>query len=399
MPAKHSIRQPAVQPNDLPGRHARGSYMEGARHLSSGVQPAAPHRPIRPAALRPRMLLAVLTALTLLTASTVYATVQAGPAPAGRSSAAPESGSGAISAAGTDARPPAFVLPRTATAPAPAVFPQVTPGVVVPSGPAGPGPMNTATTAPAEDPSPRDGDVIPARAVTPIGPQLEERINAIIAANTSYDLGIALIDVSDDAIDDAVHEYGVPSGFVAASTGKILAAAALYHRVESGQGALTDRLGSSTAGVQIRQMVQQSNNDSWALILGVLGKQGLRDYAAGLGIDYDRSVNALTPADMARILALLHRGDLLNPQNTAQLLSYMQNTNYETLIPAAVPPGVAVFHKYGLLSANLHDAAILAQEGRAFVLVVYTRGRGLSDMDARAAVIREVAAVVSEALF
>ncbi len=208
-----------------------------------------------------------------------------------------------------------------------------------------------------------------------------------------------MVDVSEGAIDDTVHEFGVPSGFVAASTGKILAAAAFYHLDETGQASLTDPLGYSTAGAQIRQMVQQSNNESWALILGVLGRQGLTDYAASIGINYDRSVNVLTPADMARTLALLYTGRLLNPQNTAQLLSYMQNTNYETLLPAAVPPGVGVFHKYGLLSANLHDAGILVQDGEAFVLVVYTRGRGLSDMESRAVVIREVAGTVAEALF
>ena len=53
----------------------------------------------------------------------------------------------------------------------------------------------------------------------------------------------------------------------------------------------------------------------------------------------------------------------------------MQNTNFETLIPAAVPPGVGVFHKYGLLFGNLHDASILVQGDRAFVFVVYTLGR------------------------
>ncbi len=395
MPAQHSNRRSEGRSHGPHGRNVRSGRMEGARHVATGVRPAAAHAGTRAPVLRPRMLVAVLTALTLLTAGTTYATLRNGPAPETRAD------SGAVSASGTGARPTPFAVPGTAPAPAPAVFAQATTGPTAPRGPAGPAPLIPATAAatPAGDPMPRDGDTIPARTVTPISAELAGRINALIAAYGSYDLGIALIDVSDGAVDGDVHAYGEPSGFVAASTGKILAAAALYHRVETGQGTLTDRLGSSTAGVQIRQMVQQSNNESWALILGVLGQRGLRDYAAGLGIDYDRSVNALTPTDMARILALLYRGELLNPQHTAQLLSYMQNTNYETLIPAAVPPGVAVFHKYGLLSANLHDAAILARDDRAFVLVIYTRGRSLSDMDARAEAIREVAGVVAEALF
>ena len=236
--------------------------------------------------------------------------------------------------------------------------------------------------------------VAPARA-DPIGPELDARINAIIEANGGYQLGVALIDVTDGA----VHGYGVQGKFVAASTAKILAAAAYYNLTERGLASLTAQLGASTAAVQIRQMVQQSNNVSWALILDAVGQQGLSDYAASIGIEYDRSVNLLTPAEMARTLELLYTGQLLNAENTAQLLSYMQDTNFETLIPAAVPPGVSVFHKYGLLFGNLHDASILVQGDRAYVFVVYTLGSDLSDMDDRARVIRQLTEAVGAALF
>lgn len=229
----------------------------------------------------------------------------------------------------------------------------------------------------------------------PIGPELDTRINALIEANSRHQLGVALIDVSDGVL----HGYGVRDKFVAASTGKILAAAAYYDLVERGQASLEAPLGNSTAGGQIRQMVQQSNNTSWALILGAVGKQGLRNYAASFGIDYDRTLNTLTAAEMARTLELLYTGRLLNAGHTRQLLSYMQNTNFETLIPAAVPPGVSVFHKYGLLSGNLHDAGVLAKDGRAYVFVVYTLGKDLSDIEDRARAIRSLTEAVAAGLF
>ena len=229
----------------------------------------------------------------------------------------------------------------------------------------------------------------------PIGPALDAEINAVIQANSAYRVGVALIDMSDGE----VHEYGAKTKFVAASTGKILAAEAYYHLVETGKASLTARMGASTAGQQIRQMVQQSNNDSWALILAAVGHKGLTDYAASLGIPYDRTVNGLTPAEMAKTLSELYSGRLLNAGNTAQLLSYMQNTNYEVLIPAAAPPGVNVFHKYGLLNGNLHDASILVQGERAFVFVVYTLGRDMSDMAARTRVIQQLTGTVAAGLF
>ncbi|MET1022353.1 MAG: serine hydrolase [Arthrobacter sp.] len=285
----------------------------------------------------------------------------------------------------TGARPPATV-PASAAAAGAADARAATGGV--PSG----SPLITAAT-PTRMPTPTPAAFAPPEPA--IGPELDAEINAIIQANSAYRLGVALIDVNDGG----VHEYGTKTSFMAASTGKILAAEAYYHLVETGQASLGARMGASTAGQQIRQMVQQSNNDSWALVLAAVGQRGMTNYAASMGIPYDPTVNALTPAEMATTLAELYSGRLLNANNTAELLSYMQNTNYELLIPAAAPAGVTVFHKYGLLDGNLHDASILVQGERAFVFVVYTLGRDTSDMAARTRVIHELTGAVGARLF
>ena len=207
------------------------------------------------------------------------------------------------------------------------------------------------------------------------------------------------MDLSDGADSTAVHEYGVQAAFVAASTAKVLAAEAYYHLVETGGASLDDPLGAYTAEFQLQAMIQQSDNDSWSLIMDAVGHAELTDYAASIGVDYAPTSNTLTPAEMARILAGLYSGTLLEPGHTAQLLSYMQDTNYETLIPAAVPAGITVFHKYGLLAGQLHDAGILAQDGKAYALVIYTKGAGLGSVPERTEVIHQLTAAVVEALF
>jgi beta-lactamase class A len=316
---------------------------------------------------RTQVLSAAAAALTLLSGAAVYASTQAGP-PADAVVPPASSISGTEPASGTSGTGITGGATASASAPVSAASPTATatPSAAGPDG--GPAPFSRAFDA---------------------------SINAIIAANSRYNVGVALIDVNDGV----VHEYGDNTKFVAASTAKILAAVAYYHLVETGKASLASRMGTSTAAVQIRQMVQQSNNDSWALILRAVGHQGLTAYAASLGISYDRTVNLLTPAETATTLSLLYTGQLLNQENTAQLLSYMQKTNYETLIPAEVPAGIEVFHKYGLLSGNLHDASILVQGDRAYVFVVYTLGKSGADMPARAGVIRQLTRAVAEGLF
>lgn len=228
-----------------------------------------------------------------------------------------------------------------------------------------------------------------------IDAELDAEVNGIIGANSGYQIGVALLDVSSGE----VHEYGVQDPFVAASTAKVLAAAAYYHLVESGAASLDDRLGAYDAGFQLREMIQQSDNDSWSLVMDAVGHGELQDYAASLGVSYAPESNTLTAADMAGILAKLYSGSLLDGEHTAQLLSYMQGTNYESLIPAAVPDGIEVFHKYGLLDDELHDAAVLAQDGSAYALVIYTKGASLADVPERTEVIHQLTAAVTATLF
>lgn len=262
--------------------------------------------------------------------------------------------------------------------------------------------LAATSQAASSAPPPAGGDAsaqATAPAVGSIDESLDTRIQAIIDANSQYQIGVALIDLSGGADPAAVHEYGVGEKFVAASTAKVLAAAAYYHLVETGAASLDDPLGDYTAGFQLREMIQQSDNDSWSLIMDAVGHSELTDYAASLGVSYDPQTNTLTPAEMASILAGVYSGKLLNTEDTAELLSYMQDTNYETLIPAAVPEGITVFHKYGLLDDELHDAGILAKDGKAYALVVYTKGQDLSDVPERTEVIHQLTQAVAGALF
>ena len=336
-----------------PGRH-----FSSGRHTHESTRGAGWHLLALIGGIRPQFLIALIAVLGLVSAATVYATMQ--------------------TRVPLDAGAPA---PTSASAPADTAAAGPLPGTGTP-----PSEPQASTPSPTPSASPPGGT---------IGPALDAEINAVIKANSAYRVGVALIDVQDGE----VHEYGVKTKFVAASTGKILAAAAYYHLVETGKATLGARMGASTSGEQIRLMVQQSNNESWAAILAAVGQKGLTDYAASIGIPYDRTVNALTPAEMARTLSELYSGRLLNAENTAQLLSYMQQTNYEELIPAATPPGVSVFHKYGLLNGNLHDASVLVQGDRAFVFVVYTLGREMSDMAARTRVIHQLTGTVTDGLY
>lgn len=373
----------------VPGRHCARS-----RHRLGNAATRKVAGQTVPWLAGPRGGIAIICTAVVLTATTAYGTAQT-----------PSASSKAVPAPSNAVPAP----PQTAPFGAPALpAPKPSVQAKTPSpGPATPKPKPTATKPPAPSPPAAVVRSSPAPAAPapqappaqppppPAGATLDEQLNAIIAANSRYQVGVALVDMSDGV----VRQYGVQEKFVAASTGKILAAAAYYHLAEAGVVSLAAPMDGHTAAFQIRQMIQQSNNTSWTLILKAVGYQGIHDYAASLEIPYDRTFNTLSPAETARILTLLYTGRLLSAAHTAELLSYMQNTNYETLIPAAVPPEVTVFHKYGLLNGNLHDASILVQGQRAYAFVVYSLGTGVAANPVQAMIIRQLTRAVVNQLF
>lgn len=229
----------------------------------------------------------------------------------------------------------------------------------------------------------------------PLPTSLHQSLGAIIAAHPNSQIGIALENIQSGEL----QTYGIDAPFDAASTAKLITACAYYHLVETGQASLATELGDYTAGFQIKAMVNQSSNDSWDLLVDVIGKSQLESYAKSNGIAYEVDGNTLSPASMATLLGKLYSGKLLNKADTQQLLSYMQQTNDEALIPAAVDSTITVYHKYGLLDGELHDAAILTDGNRSYALVIYTKGADDSDDAQRTTTIHQLTQTIVSAVF
>ena len=249
----------------------------------------------------------------------------------------------------------------------------------------------TGTSVARGDAITKDSPTPPVSA-DPAGTTLDAEINGVLAQNTGYQVGIALLNLNSGSL----RQYGLGVPFEAASTAKVLTAVAFYKMVEAGDASLDEPMGAYTAGFQLQEMVQDSDNDSWALLVDAVGQARLVEDMAAIGVSYDVDQNTLSAADMATVLADLYEGKLMNQQHTQQLLSYMQNTNDEDLIPAALPAGITVFHKYGLLAGELHDAAILTTPTRAMVLVIYTKGDDITDVPQRTELIHTITAAVAK---
>ncbi len=234
-----------------------------------------------------------------------------------------------------------------------------------------------------------------APAPPPAAVDLAAEIKRIIGEHPDHRIGVAVMDTRDGQL----QSYGDVAPYTAASTAKVLTAAAYYHLVETGDKSLDTPLGAFNAAFQLKAMINASNNDAWLLLMQDIGYPNLTAYAATLGITYDPEKNLIAPPDMARLLTQLATGKLLNADHTAELLGYMQHTNDEDLIPAGLAPGITVHHKYGVVLGYVHDAALLSAGDRSYAVVIYTWGPNDADSADRLDLIHDLTHQVTGALF
>ncbi len=194
------------------------------------------------------------------------------------------------------------------------------------------------------------------------------------------------VSVRNASTGDLLLSAGVPDKpFTAASTTKLLTACAFLQKVEQKQYSLDDQIGAFPADFQLHELINQSDNDSWALFNNLLGGENLENYSHSIGVNsfiYDG--NFVKPSEMSLMLSKLYQGQLLSPEHTKLLLSYMQNTEEERFLPPSIPAGVTLYHKIGLLEGLVHDVGLVDDKVTPLSEAFYSDGHGNQNYDDRA---------------
>ena len=140
---------------------------------------------------------------------------------------------------------------------------------------------------------------------------------------------------------------------------------------------LIDRMitrSSNLATNALIELVGAKQADSTAHRLGARNMRVLRGveddkaYRAGLN-------NTTTARDLAALLEAIETGRAASVTSCNRMREILLHQEFNTEIPAGLPPGTRVAHKTGWITGVLHDAAIVYPPGRRpYVLVVLTRG-------------------------
>lgn len=233
--------------------------------------------------------------------------------------------------------------------------------------------MNASDEGSASPQSSRAATVQTASARTyKVNSQSLAAIQGVVDQHPELDLSVSLTDLQTGK----AYHYGDSSSFTAASVGKLITTATFINKVEKGTASLSQTVGGYTAKTEIQKMLVDSDNTAWKNMEEAVGLSTQQAYAESIGItSYDATQNTVSSSDIALLLTKLSSGKLFNDDNTGLVLSYMAQANYRGYIVAAIPDGVNVYHKVGLLEDRVHDAAIIKKGDRSYVLVVFSKAK------------------------
>lgn len=245
--------------------------------------------------------------------------------------------------------------------------------------------------------------------------ELERRVRERIAAVPGARVAVSYVDLGSG---DTLH-LGADTAFHAASTMKVPVLVELVRRAERGELSLDstvvlrNRFASIVDGspyelspgddsdallyrrvgtaVSLRElaerMIVRSSNLATNVLIDMLGAARVRATATSLGAPelrvlrgvedgkaYEKGLsNTTTARSLAALLAAIERGEAAAPAGTAEIRRILLAQEFDSEIPAGLPPGTPVAHKTGSITATLHDAAIVyPRERPAYVLVVLT---------------------------
>lgn len=150
----------------------------------------------------------------------------------------------------------------------------------------------------------------------------------------------------------------------------------------------------------IRRMITYSDNQSLTLLVERLPPATLQDLFSMLGVGSDVLVSPdskLSVKEYAGFFRILFNSSYLSRESSERALALLASTDYNDGLPAGVPDGVMVAHKFGEAGTRdaerqLHDCGIVYFPGHPYLACIMTRGTDLDHL-------KETIATLSEFIY
>jgi beta-lactamase class A len=203
------------------------------------------------------------------------------------------------------------------------------------------------------------------------------------------------------------YHTGVNSGasMPAASTIKIPVMVEVFSQLQSGKFDLQKRvlltaadkdwgsgdLCEAPAGttypisVLLDKMIDISDNTATNMLIRLVGRRTINRDMSYLGLRHTKLTEDIrtgdwgirqglrtSAADLVRLLSMMARRELVDQWSSNEMISILEQDQYNTLIPEPLPLDIPIAHKTGSFSDTLNDAGIVYADDGPYVIAVMT---------------------------
>jgi beta-lactamase class A len=162
-----------------------------------------------------------------------------------------------------------------------------------------------------------------------------------------------------------------------------------------GSGELCDAPAGSTYSVSelLEKMIDISDNTATNMLIRIVGRSSINASMRRLGLKRThlagdirtdgwtiRRTLRTSPYDLVRLLALMARRKLVNEWSSNEMISILEDDQFNTLLPEPLPEDITIAHKTGSLFDTLNDAGIVYADDAPYVIAVMTTGLPSQDV-------------------
>jgi len=135
----------------------------------------------------------------------------------------------------------------------------------------------------------------------------------------------------------------------------------------------------------IDKMIDVSDNTATNMLIRLVGRRSINSGMVDLGLRRTRLTQDIrtsdwgirqnlrtSPADLVRLLELMARRQLVDQWSSNEMISILEQDQFNTLIPEPLPIDVPIAHKTGSFFDTLNDAGIVYAGDAPYVIAVMT---------------------------
>lgn len=133
-----------------------------------------------------------------------------------------------------------------------------------------------------------------------------------------------------------------------------------------------------------RLLSEKSDNTAEFILKTKIGEAKIQTLVNQFGMKQTSiKENKTSLADTALLFEKIRNGEITNKAYSAEMIDFLDQSDFEDRLPALLPADVRVYHKIGNEVGNIHDVGIVVKDDTVYFLGVFSSDIGATENEAK----------------